>query len=117
MTTSCADPSYPPVGASETALNPLCDRSEPELVGCSAAMKKLRVQVQRIAPHFRSALIRGECGTGKELVARVLHASSGHAGEPFLLRDATTVEGGSGPKARLACSRKALRKERCFSMA
>jgi len=94
MTTSCADPSYPPVGASETALNPLCDHNEPELMGCSAAMKKLRVQVQRIAPHFRSALIRGECGTGKELVARVLHASGGHAGEPFLLRDATTVEGG-----------------------
>ena len=93
MTTPCAEPSCLPVGASETALNPLAEHSEPELVGCSAAIKRLRVQVQRIAPHFRSVLVRGERGSGKELVARTLHAARGHAGEPFLLRDATMVEG------------------------
>jgi DNA-binding NtrC family response regulator len=93
MTTSCADPSYPCVGASETALNPLAEHGELDLVGHSAAIKRLRVQVERIAPHFRSVLIRGECGTGKELVARALHAAGGHVGESFLLRDATTVEG------------------------
>jgi DNA-binding NtrC family response regulator len=93
MTTSCADPSCPSVGASETALNPLAELGELELVGHSAALRRLRVQVQRIAPHFRSVLIRGERGTGKELVARTLHAAGGHVGEPFLLRDATKVEG------------------------
>ncbi len=92
MTTSYTDSSCPPVGAPEDALNPLAEHCEPELVGCSTAMKKLRMQVQRVAPHFRSVLIRGERGTGKELVARVLHASRGHVDESFRLFDATAVE-------------------------
>ncbi len=92
MTTPCAEPWCPPVGAPETALNPLSKHSEPELIGSSSAMKRLRMQVQRIAPHFRSVLIHGERGTGKELVARTLHAARGHAGEPFLLRNATAME-------------------------
>lgn len=93
MTTPCLEPLCLPVGAPETALNSLAEHNEPELVGGSTAMKRLRMQVQRIAPHFRSVLIHGERGSGKELVARLLHAARGHAGEPFLHRDATAVEG------------------------
>ena len=72
-----------------------------ELVGHSAAIKRLRVQVQRIAPHFRSVLVRGERGSGKELVARMLHNARGVAGEPFLLLDAAAVEGWFRTKERL----------------
>ena len=93
MPTPYADPSRLGARASETALNPLAERGELELVGHSAAIKRLRVQVQRIAPHFRSVLVRGERGSGKELVARMLHSARGVAGEPFLLRDAAAVEG------------------------
>jgi DNA-binding NtrC family response regulator len=39
-------------------------------------MKRLRLQVRRIGPHFRTVLVSGEAGTGKELVARALHGMS-----------------------------------------
>jgi DNA-binding NtrC family response regulator len=93
MPTPYTDPSCLGARASETALKPLVEHNEPELVGRNTAMKKLRMQVQRIAPHFRSVLVRGERGTGKKLVARTLHSARGMAGEPFLLRDAGVIEG------------------------
>ncbi len=52
------------------------------IVGRSPGMLEVFAQIRRIAPHFRSVLITGETGTGKELVARALHnlspASAGH---------------------------------------
>ena len=53
----------------------LLNRADGEIVGDSAAMKRLRLQVRRIGPHFREVLIHGERGTGKEMVARSLHQS------------------------------------------
>ena len=43
------------------------------LVGTSAAMRKLRAALERLAEQDVSILILGESGTGKELVARALH--------------------------------------------
>jgi DNA-binding NtrC family response regulator len=43
------------------------------MVGHSPLMRDLFAQIGRIAPHFRTALITGATGTGKELVARALH--------------------------------------------
>jgi DNA-binding NtrC family response regulator len=54
-----------------------------EMIGESAAMGRLRTQVRRLGPHFRTVLLRGEAGTGKELVARALHGFSSHASGPF----------------------------------
>jgi len=54
----------------------LLKRADGEIVGDSAAMKRLRLQIRRIGPHFRAVLIHGERGTGKELVARALHQES-----------------------------------------
>lgn len=65
---------------------------KPEIIGSSAAMKHLRLQVQRIGPHFRTVLIRGEAGTEKELLARALHALSPAADGPFVVGDAVTFE-------------------------
>jgi DNA-binding NtrC family response regulator len=93
MPTPYIPPSCLSVGASETACNPFAGVRERELVGQSPAIKGLRVQVQRIAPHFRSVLVHGERGTGKKLVARMLHAARGMGDESFLLRDAAAVEG------------------------
>jgi len=55
-------------------------------------MRRLRVQVLRIGPHFRTVLVRGEAGTGKELVARMLHAMSNGVDEPFIVCHAMEVE-------------------------
>jgi two-component system response regulator HydG len=43
------------------------------MVGRCAAMQHLFDLIRRLAPHLRTALIVGETGTGKELVARALH--------------------------------------------
>lgn len=59
-------------------------RADGEIVGDSAAMKRLRLQIRRIGPHFRAVLIHGECGTGKERVARALHRESVRTDEPFI---------------------------------
>ena len=59
--------------------------------GDGAAMRRLRMQVQRIGPHFRTVLVRGEMGTGKELVARALHGRSMDREGPFVVCHAAAL--------------------------
>lgn len=54
------------------------------LLGDSTAMQMLRSLITQFADSPFSILIEGESGSGKELVARQLHAESARAGEPFL---------------------------------
>ncbi len=55
------------------------------LLGRSPRMLELFELIQRYAPHFRTALVLGETGTGKELVARALHNLSPRKERPFLV--------------------------------
>lgn len=66
----------------QTSLKP---EKAPVLVGQSAFMQRLHLQIERMGPHFRTVLVRGESGTGKELVARALHARSERATSPFTI--------------------------------
>lgn len=66
--------------------------SEFEIVGGSEAMQRLRLQVRRIGPHFRTVLVSGEAGTGKELVARALHGMSQGSRGPFVVCHAGALE-------------------------
>lgn len=52
----------------------------PVLVGESAAVNELRKHIERLGPTGVPVLIQGETGTGKELVARLLHRRSGRRG-------------------------------------
>jgi DNA-binding NtrC family response regulator len=72
---------FPPPKSPET---PSMDASEFEIVGDSAVMGRLRLQVLRIGPHFRTVLVSGEAGTGKEMVAHALHGMSNGTGGPFV---------------------------------
>ena len=56
-----------------------------DLIGESDATRRLRTQIDRIGPHFRTVLVQGEMGTGKELVARALHARGRGAAGPFTI--------------------------------
>jgi transcriptional regulator with GAF, ATPase, and Fis domain len=61
------------------------------LVGDSQAMKDLRGQIQKIAPLDLAVLILGETGTGKELVARAIHAQSQHRKGPFVAENCSAL--------------------------
>ncbi|MDX8408269.1 MAG: sigma-54 dependent transcriptional regulator [Mariprofundaceae bacterium] len=55
-----------------------------ELLGESEAMLQLKQMIEQVAPAPSTVLIRGETGTGKELVARRLHAAGPRAEQPFI---------------------------------
>src|ERR1700723_3447658 len=57
---------------------------EAAIVGQSPALRAALDLVAVVAPTDSSVLIRGETGTGKELVARAVHALSGRAERPFV---------------------------------
>ncbi len=59
-------------------------RTSRELLGESAAMQALRAMIAQVAGAPSTVLIRGETGSGKELVARLLHAASPRAKGPFV---------------------------------
>jgi two-component system nitrogen regulation response regulator NtrX len=54
------------------------------MVGESPAMTRLRAEIAQAAPSTGRALIFGENGTGKELVARAIHAQSQRSAGPFV---------------------------------
>jgi DNA-binding NtrC family response regulator len=53
------------------------------MVGRSPLMLEVFARIRRVAPHFRTLLINGPTGSGKELVARALHRLSPAASGPF----------------------------------
>lgn len=55
-----------------------------ELIGESAPMQQVKALIRRAAPAPGTVLITGETGTGKELAARAIHASSPRAEGPFV---------------------------------
>lgn len=55
-----------------------------EIIGTSEQMQHVRRLIDKVAPCDARVLITGENGTGKELVARWLHAKSNRAGAPFV---------------------------------
>jgi DNA-binding NtrC family response regulator len=69
---------------SSSAAAGFCQQIEPLFVGQDPAVKAALDLVRRIAPTRATVLITGETGTGKDLIARLLHARSDRADRPFL---------------------------------
>jgi len=67
------------------------DAAQPVLVGRSNAMDRVRRLLKRAASSEASVLIRGETGTGKELVARAIHAGSSRRGGRFVAMNCAAV--------------------------
>lgn len=61
------------------------------LVGKSPPVRELLRAVERVAPSQASVLVTGETGTGKGLVARLVHRSSGVSSGPFVTVNCTAI--------------------------
>ena len=68
-------------------------RAGPEatLTGDSSAIAQLRGQIERVAPTGSRVLITGPAGSGKEVVARMVHARSRRAEGPFVVMNCATL--------------------------
>ncbi|HLJ41496.1 MAG TPA: sigma-54 dependent transcriptional regulator [Candidatus Acidoferrales bacterium] len=62
-----------------------------QLVWASPVMKSLMAEVERVAASETRVCIRGETGTGKELVARTLHEKSARKNGPFITLNCAAV--------------------------
>jgi two-component system response regulator AtoC len=62
-----------------------------EMVGGSPAMREIHSMVEQVAPSDATVLLRGETGTGKELVARAIHRRSPRGERPFVAVNCTAV--------------------------
>ena len=72
---------YEPIETIEAVHQPV---PTPDVVGGSAAMQELLQTVARIGPKHVTVLVRGETGTGKELIASLVHAQSTRASAPLV---------------------------------
>jgi len=63
------------------------------LVGSSPQMQRVRHLIERVADSDAPVLIRGETGTGKELVARAIHNLGPRRDEPFLAVNCSALPG------------------------
>jgi DNA-binding NtrC family response regulator len=61
------------------------------MVGRAPIMQELFATVRRLAPHVRTALVTGETGTGKELVARALHRIGPRGDKRFVTVNCSAV--------------------------
>ena len=80
------------LAAQVRGLQRLVERADPggvlgtqAILGNSATIEQLRQQIVRVAPGEAAVLVQGENGTGKELVARAIHAASPRADQAFVV--------------------------------
>lgn len=64
---------------------------ETEMIGSSAKLVEIYKMISRVAPTDALVLIEGETGTGKELIAHMLHANSLRAQAPFIPVDCASL--------------------------
>ena len=82
-----------------SATRTLYDLDEPdqtpperhEIRGKSRALQNVLKEIGRVASKPVTVLIRGETGTGKELIARALHDHSDRAGQPFVIVNCVAI--------------------------
>jgi len=76
---------------SSTLENELLENFQFEgIIGRSPLMLDLFSKIRRVAPHFRSVLVTGPTGAGKELVAKALHQLSG-SGKRFVAVNCSSI--------------------------
>jgi DNA-binding NtrC family response regulator len=67
------------------------DLPESDMIGSSPQMVDIYKVVSRVAPTDATILVQGDTGTGKELIARMVHRNSPRAAHPFLPVDCASI--------------------------
>ena len=67
------------------------DLPETEMIGSSPHMVEIYKQISKVAPTDATVLIEGETGTGKDLIARMIHRNSKRANHPFVPVDCGAI--------------------------
>jgi DNA-binding NtrC family response regulator len=67
------------------------DLPDTEMIGSSPRMIEIYKTLSKVAPTDATVLIEGETGTGKELIARMIHANSKRATQPFVPVDCGAI--------------------------
>jgi formate hydrogenlyase transcriptional activator len=70
------------------------DESLPRIIGNSAALQEVLRLVRMVAPTNATALIQGETGTGKELIAEAIHKGSERSSGPFVKVNCAAIPAG-----------------------
>jgi formate hydrogenlyase transcriptional activator len=70
------------------------DRHFAEIIGTSAALRRILHQVELVAPTDATVLLYGETGTGKELLARALHTLSTRRAQAFVKLNCAAIPTG-----------------------
>jgi len=65
-----------------------------DIVGKSAALRKVLQQIQIVAPTDSTVLLHGETGTGKELIARAIHSLSARKSRTFVRLNCAAIPSG-----------------------
>src|SRR5438132_4054917 len=64
---------------------------ESDMIGSSRGMVEIYKMVSQVAPSDATVLIEGETGTGKELIARMIHRFSARSSQPFVPVDCASI--------------------------
>jgi len=78
-------------GSVEEDVEPVDDLPDTEMIGSSPRMIEIYKTISKVAPTDATVLIEGETGTGKELIARMIHRNSKRAHQPFVPVDCGAI--------------------------
>jgi len=84
-------PAMPQSARELRVVEPAVTAPLPGMIGSSPAMQRVYRMVHLIAPRMTTVLIVGATGTGKELVARALHALSPRASKPLVVVNCAAI--------------------------
>src|SRR5260370_34067878 len=75
----------------EEKVSEIEDLPVSEMIGSSAKMIEMYKTISLVAPTNATVLIEGETGTGKEMIARMVHNNSPRANQPFIPVDCGAI--------------------------